>query len=193
MKSRNTIFSAAVAVLTIAPAFGTDFEYNAAGSHIRIQHAEPTLIVNQGVTPHNVLAGETDVDALTRLTCSSPAGCLVTAKLWVYYTGLFGGSISAYIDNVAMQPTSDDNVAFSGIYAVPKSAIISKGTHYIQTKVTQPIKQGQIVSWNLEYAKYEIPVVQESLRDPATWESVSPLDLTTTMGFGPRVIHRTMR
>ena len=160
MKYRNIIASAAMAALaTAVPAFAVDLEYDSAdGTHIRLEHVQPTLIVAQGVTPRDLPAGETHVDTLKRLICHSSAGCLVTAKIWISFLGAYAPKVSAYVDNVAMEPANV--ITDSEVLTAQQSVLVSTGIHTAQTKVTKGKKQGQMTGWNIEYAKYELPVVR---------------------------------
>jgi hypothetical protein len=156
MKCRNITLSAATAALTMAiQAFAMEPEYRAANeSHIRLQHVTPTVIVSQDAIPRDLPGGVTNIDIPKRLTCHSPAGCLITAKVWIALVEPQSPKVSAYLDNVAMEPTVPGDISIT-----QQSALVSAGTHIVQTKVTQTYKQGTIAGWNIEYAKYEVPVV----------------------------------
>jgi len=155
---RALFLSAIVSVVLCGHALAGYVEFDAPdGTRYRFYDAAPTIIVHQGTKPTPIAAGQTHLDPPRTIKCNSKRGCLITAKVWVSFDTHQGiASVSAYIDNVAMEP----NVVYyqgQAILTAQQSTFVPTGIHTVATIVQQVDAGGEIVGWNAEYALYETP------------------------------------
>ena len=152
--NRILLFSTLMAAGVCAQALAADVEFESGnGAQIRFHHVHPTVIVHQSVVHIPIGAGNTNLDKLHQITCKSASGCLITAKVYVIYSSGDCPSVSAFVDNAAMNPPGVGTCDAQAISQ--QSAIVSMGVHTIQAAVTQQGANGDVLGFEAEYIKYE--------------------------------------
>jgi hypothetical protein len=157
MRTRKTLLATAMLVMGLGThSLAADVEFESRdGLPLRFYHAQPLIIVHQGLTSILSGYGNTPLDELRTINCKSASGCLVTTKLLVDYTPENCPAASTFLDGAEMNP----GPAFTcnGQSITQQSAIVSKGDHTIQSAIMCLNHQGcgRVTSYEAEYARYD--------------------------------------
>jgi hypothetical protein len=157
MKMRKmTVVSAVMFIGLGAQAVAADIEFQSDnGPPIRFHNSTPLVVIHQGTNPIPLKDGKTTLDVLRKVFCKSVTGCVITARVWVTFDSAYCSTLSAYVDNVRINPPDECRLGSNGY--VQQSTIVSMGRHTIQSAMGSP-GDGEVHGWEAEYTVYESSV-----------------------------------